>query len=91
MGNVGAKLNMNGVDWVMVACVFTNNIVLIAVVKGEVQSVVDEFYSICTSKKLKVNTRKNKLVGFERREVEVCDFSKPYRVFVPVVEKFEVV
>ena len=46
---------------------------------------MDEFYSICTRKKLKVNAVKYKVMVFERSEAEVVDFSTPYKVSVPAV------
>ena len=39
---------------------------------------VDEFYSVCTRRKLKVNAGKEKML--EKREVEVVDFTTPYRM-----------
>ena len=40
----------------------------------------DEFYSVCTRRKLKVNARKSKGRVFERREAEMGDFSTSFRV-----------
>ena len=35
--------------------------------------------------KLKMNTGKSKVIVFERKEIEVVDFTMPYRVGVPTV------
>ena len=57
----------------------------------ELQRVMNEFYSVYKRRKLTVNARKNKLMVFERREVEVVDLSTIYRVSVPAVGRCEVV
>ncbi len=49
------------------------------------QRVVNEFYSVCKRRKLKVNAGKSKVMLFERREVEVVDFNTAYRVRLPAV------
>ncbi len=59
-------------------------------VKGELQRVVDEFYSVCVRRMLGVNAGKNKMMVFERKEVEVVDYSNPCRVCVPVARRCEV-
>ena len=41
---------------------------------------VDEFFSVCTRSKLKVNAGKRKVIVFDRREGEVVDFSTCYWV-----------
>ena len=40
-------------------------------------------------RKLSVNAGKSKVMVFERKETEVVDFSKPYRVSVPITERCE--
>ncbi len=42
--------------------------------EGDLQRVVNEFYSVCKRRKLKVNDGKSKVMVFERREEEVVDF-----------------
>ena len=37
-----------------------------------------------------MNVEKNKVMVFERKEVEMVDFSAPYRVNVPIGERCEV-
>ena len=51
MGNVGARLNINGMGWIMETCLFAES-------KEELQRVVDEFYCVCTRRKQKVNAGK---------------------------------
>ena len=90
VGNVGARLKVNGVGWSVVTCLFADDTVLLAESERELQRVVDEFYSVCVRRKLRVNGGKSKVMVFERREVEVVDFSNPYRVSVPVAGRCEV-
>ena len=60
---------------------------LFAASEEEVQRGVDNLYSICIEKKLKVNVGKSKVMVFERKEVEVFDVNAPYRVSVPAVAR----
>ena len=60
-------------------------------IKWTHKRVVDEFYTVCTRKKLKVNAGKSKVMVFERREIEAVDFNTPYRVSVPAVRRCEVI
>ncbi len=57
----------------------------------EFQRVVNQFHSVCSRRKLRVNVVKSKVMVFERREVEVVDFGNPYRVNVPVDKRCEIV
>ncbi len=54
------------------------------------QRVVNEFYSVCKRRKLKVNAGNSKVMVFERREVEVVDFNTAYRVMLPAVARCSV-
>ncbi len=58
---------------------------LLAESKGDLQRVVNEFYSVCKRRKLKVSTGKSKVIVFERREEEVIDFNTAYRESLPTV------
>ena len=80
MGNVGASLKMNGIDWAVVTCLFAES-------EEELEAVVDELYSVSTRRKLIVSAEKSKVRVFEIREVEVVDINTPYRGSVPAVEK----
>ncbi len=48
---------------------------LLAGSEGNLQRVVNEFYSVCKRRKLKVNSGKSKVMVIERREGEVIDFN----------------
>ncbi len=54
----------------MVTCPFADDTVLLAESEGDLQRVVNEFYSVHKRRKLKVNAGKSKVMVFERREVE---------------------
>ena len=90
VGNAGAKLRMNDVDWPVVGCLFADDTVLLAESERELQRVVDEFHRVCARRKLRVNAGKSKVIVFERRQVEALQFSTPYRVNVPVAENCEI-
>ncbi len=49
----------------------------------DLQRVVNEFYSVCKKRKLKVNAGKRKVMVSERREV--VHFNTVYRVRLPAV------
>ncbi len=85
--NAGAKLRLSGEDWFVVTCLFVDNTVLLAESKGDLQRVVNEFYSVCERRKLKVNAGKSKVMVFERREEEVIDFNASYRVKMTAVAR----
>ncbi len=68
--NAGAKLRLNGEVWSVVTCLFADDTLLLAGSEGDMQRVVNEFYSVCKRRKLKVHTGKSKVMVFERREVE---------------------
>ncbi len=55
VGKVGAGLNLNGVDWSPAACLFVDDTVLLAESERELQRVVDQFHSVCSRRKLRVN------------------------------------
>ncbi len=63
---------------------------LLAESEGALQRVVNEFYSVCKGRKLKVNTGKSKVMVFERREEEVIDFYTAYRVRLPAVARYRI-
>ncbi len=66
--NAGAKLRLNGEVWSIVTCLFADDIVLLAEREGDLQRVVNEFYSVYKRRKLKVNAGKSKVMMFERRK-----------------------
>ncbi len=88
--NAGAKLRLNGEVWSAVTCLFADDTVLLAESEGGLQRIVNEFYSVCKRRKLKVNAGKSKVMVFGRREVEVVDFNTAYRVRLPAVARCRV-
>ncbi len=83
-------MKLNGVAWSVTACLFLDDTVLVEI-ERELLGVVDQFQSVCSRRKLRVNAGKSKVMVLERREVEVVDFGNPYRVSVPIDERCEVV
>ena len=80
VGKVGARMNLEGVNWCLVASLFADDTVLMAESERELQMIVNEFHNVCKRRKLKVNVAKSKVMVFERRKSEVIDFANPYRV-----------
>ena len=80
VGNVGARLKINGIRWAVVACLFADDTVVCRVKHFSGRRIV------CKRRKLKVNAEKSKVMVFERREVEEVDFNTHSRVSVPAVE-----
>ncbi len=70
----------------MAACLCAADTMLLAESERERQRVVDQFHSVCSRRKLRVNAGKSKVMVFESKEVEVVNFGNPYRVSVPVDE-----
>ncbi len=62
VGKVGARMKLNGVDRSVIACMFADDIMLLAVNEMELQRVVDQFHSVCR-RKLRVNAGKSKMMG----------------------------
>ncbi len=62
---------------------------LLAESEGDLQRIVNEFYSVCKRRKLKENAGKSKVMVFEKRE-EVVDFNIAYRVRLPAVVRCRV-
>ncbi len=56
---------------------------LLAEREGDLQRVVNEFFSVCKRRKLKVNAGKSKVMVSERRDEEVINFNTAYRVRLP--------
>ena len=73
VGKIGARLKLNGVDWSVTACLFTDDTVLLAESERELQRVVDQFHSVCSRRKLRVKVGKSKMIVLERKEVERVD------------------
>ena len=79
----GAKMNRNGREWMVPACLYADDAVLFAESELKLQKLVKEFDRVCDRRKLKVNEGKSKVMIFERREYDIVDFGSRYRVQVP--------
>ncbi len=74
--NLGASLNVRGVEQPLVAGLYADDTVLLAESEGILQRIVDEFHTVCKRRKLKVNAGKSKVMVFERAREQTIDFSK---------------
>ncbi len=88
--DLGARLNVRGVEQPVVAGLYVDDTVLLAESEGDLQRVVNEFYSVCKRRKIKMNAGKSKVMVFERREEEVVDFNTAYSVRLPAVARCRV-
>ncbi len=78
--DLGARLDVKGVEQPLVAGLYVDGIVLVAENEGMLQRIVDEFERACKRRVLKVNASKIKVMVFERARQQTTDFAKPYRV-----------
>ncbi len=78
--DLGARLNVRGVEQPLVAGLYANDTVLLDESEGLLQRIVDEFDRVCKRRKLKVNAGKTKVMVFERAREQTINFAKPYRV-----------
>ncbi len=77
--DLGARLNVRGVEQPLVAGFFRMT-VLLAETGGMLQRIVDEFDRVCKRRNLKVNAGKSKVMVFERAKEQSINSAKPYRV-----------
>ncbi len=80
MWDLGARLNVRGVEQPLVAGLYGDDTVLLAESEGMLQRIVHEFDRVCKRRKLKVNAGESKVIVFERAREQTIDFAKPYRV-----------
>ncbi len=78
--DLGARLNVRGVEQPLVAGLYADDTVLSAESEGMLQRIIDEFDRVCKRRKLKVSSGKSKVMVFERAREQTIDFAKPYRV-----------
>ncbi len=71
VGKIGARLKLNGVVWSLSACLFVDGTVLLAESERELQRVVDQFHTVHSRRKLRVNAGKSKVMVFDRKEVDI--------------------
>ncbi len=81
VGKICAKLKLNGLNWSLAACLCSDGTVLLVDSERELQRVVDQFHSVCSRRKLRVNAGKSEVMVLKWKEVEVVNFGKPYRVY----------
>ncbi len=62
--DLGARLNVRGVEQPVVASLYAGDTVLLAESKGMLQRIVDELDRVCNRRKLKVNAGKSKVMFF---------------------------
>ncbi len=58
VGNISARLKLNGVTWSVAACLFAVGTVLLTENEMELQRVVEKFHRVCSRTKLRVNAGK---------------------------------
>ncbi len=78
--DLGARLNVNGVEQPLVVGLYADDTVLLAESEGMLQRIVGEFHRVCKKRKLKVNAGKSKVMVFETGRQQTINFAKPYRV-----------
>ncbi len=78
--DLGARLNVRGVEQPLLTGLYADDTVLLAESEGILQRIVDEFDTEYKKRKLKVNAGKSKVMVFERPREQTIDFAKPYRV-----------
>ncbi len=64
--DLGARLNVTGVEQPLVPGLYADDTVLLAETEGMLQGTVDETDRVCKKRKLKVNAGKSKVMVFER-------------------------
>ncbi len=78
--DLGARLNVRGVERPVVLSLYAADTVLLAESEGMLQRIVDEFDRVCKRRKLKVNAGKSKVMVLERAREQIINFAKPYIV-----------
>ncbi len=78
--DLGARLNVRGVEQPVVAVLCADDTVLLAESKGMLQRIVDKYNKVCKRRKLMLNAGKSKVIVFERVRGQTINFAKPYRV-----------
>ncbi len=78
--DLGARMNVRGVEQPLVSGLYADDTVLLAESEGMLERIVDEFDRICKRRKLNMNAGKSKVMVFERAREQTINFAKPYRV-----------
>ncbi len=66
--NLGARLNVRGVEQPVVVGIYADDTALLAESEGTLQRIVDEFGRVCKRRKLKVNAGKSKVMVLREQE-----------------------
>ncbi len=66
--DLGARLNVRGVEQPLVVGLYADDTVLLTESEGMLQRIVDKFGRVCKRRKLKVNAGKSKVMVFERAD-----------------------
>ncbi len=83
--DLGARLNVRGVEQPLMAGLYADDTVLLAGSEGMLQRIVYKFDSVCKRRKLTVNAGKSRIMVFERAREQTVDFAKLYRVGSEVI------
>ncbi len=75
--DLGARLNVRGVEQPVVVVLYVDDTVLLAESYGMLQRIVDEFIRVCKRRKLKVKVGKSKVMVFETAREQTIHFAKP--------------
>ncbi len=68
--DLGARLNVRGVEKSVMVALYVDDTVLLAENEGMLQRIVAEFDRVCKRRKLKVNAGKSKVMVFERARAD---------------------
>ncbi len=66
--DLGARLNVRGVEQLLVAGLYADDTVVLAESERMLQRIVDEFERVCKRRKLKVNSGKSKVIVLREQE-----------------------
>ncbi len=88
--DLGARLNVRGVEQHVVAGLYVDDTVLLPESEGMRKRIVDEFDRVCKRRKLKVNAGKSKVMVFERAREQTIDFAKLYRVGLEAINEWKI-
>ncbi len=72
--DLGARLNVRGVEQPLVTGLYADDTVLLTESEGTLQRMVDEFDRVCKRRKLKVNAGKSKVMVLREQESRLLIF-----------------
>ncbi len=80
--DLGARLNVRGVEQPVVAGLFADDTVLLAESEGMLQRIVHEYNRLCKRRKLKGNAGKSKVKVFNRAREQTIN---PFTLVMPML------